>query len=183
MSFEKIEIRSFHPREIEYPDQCSIVNLINETWPPSDNQIASINDDLQEFFNSEPEEIHVVAKIEKMVVGYAKTFVRKIRIDGKLVRNMALACVCVRKEFQKNGIGKKIVKKVFEPVDNEKFALSIFQTAVPQFYEKVGAKKIFNKCINSQNDNENPWWDPNIMIYPGTYKIDVTEIDLMGKGY
>jgi predicted GNAT family N-acyltransferase len=171
------------PDEIEHSDRILIVKLIRETWPPKENEIVTLEEDLEKIFGYKPEEKHIFVKNNRQICGFAKIFFREIKIGEKLIRNMALACVCVKKDLRKGGIGKTIVKKAFEAVDNKEFDCSLFQTAVPEFYEKIGARKIMNKCINSYKNNENPWWDPNVIIYPGNFKIGEAVIDLMGDGY
>lgn len=169
--------------EIGYSDRILIVKLIRETWPPKEGEVVTLEGNLKNIFSSKPEERHIIIKIGGQISGFAKRFLREIKIGEKQIRNMALACVCVKKDLRKGGIGKTIVKKAFESVDNNEFDCSLFQTAVPEFYEKIGARKIMNRCINSYKNNENPWWDPNVIIYPGNFKIGEAVIDLMGNGY
>lgn len=180
---EHCEVINCDYGEIDYADKCAIVSLIKETWPSSDGQIATMEEDIKRFFNSEPEEMHAIVKVLGVVTGYAKRFLREVTVDGKRIRNMALACVCVKKGYQKKGLGKKAVTKLFEAIDNGFFECSLFQTAVPQFYEKIGARKVVNRFVNSQTGTEYPWWDPNVMIYPEYFEIGNGVIDLMGKGY
>lgn len=169
--------------DIGYSDRISIIALIRETWPPKEGEVVTLEGELKEIFSSKPEEKHIIIKIDGQIVGFAKRFLREIKIGEKHIQNMALACVCVKKNHRKSGLGKTIVKSAFEAVDNREFECSLFQTAVPEFYEKISARKIMNRCINSHKNNENPWWDPNVMIYPGNFKIDNAVIDLMGNGY
>lgn len=183
MNLEYHEITCWNHNEIDFGDQCAIVSLIKETWPPSCGQIAMLEEDMKRCFGSESEEMHVIVKVDGVVTGYAKRFLRDVIVNGKRIRNMALACVCVKKGYQKKGLGKKAVTKLFEAIDDGIFECSLFQTAVPKFYEKIGAGKVLNKFVNSQKSNESPWWDPNVMIYPKHFELGDGVIDLMGKGY
>lgn len=169
--------------EIVYSDRILIVKLIKETWPPKEGKFETLEESLTWIFGSKPEEKHIIIKNDRQISGFAKRFLREIKIGEKRIRNMALACVCVKKNLRKNGLGKTIVEKAFEAIDNKEFDCSLFQTAVPEFYEKIGARRIINKCINSCKDNENPWWDPNIMIYPSNFETGEAVIDIMGNGY
>lgn len=166
-------------------DLRSIVYLSREIWPPPEGMIVTMEGDIAKMINVENRKIekHFLLKENEKLIGYAKIFSREIKTDNKKINNMALASVCIKNEYRKKELGKLIVKAAFEFVDNKIFECSIFQTQAPQFYEKLGAKQIKNKFINSLNNNENPWWDPYIMLYPKEYEITEKEIDLLGKGY
>ena len=79
-----------------------------------------------------------------------------------------------------------IARSAFERVDSQLFPISLFQTGVPNFYLKLGARVIDNRFVNSKNKaapNENPWWDTSVMIYPSSYEWTEGTIDLNGSGY
>ncbi len=177
-----IILESSH-HEICNSDKQSIIMLIRNTWPPKEGPVITMEDDMKKFFGSKPDERHIIIKNENKIVGYAKTFTRDIQIGDKNIHNCALACVCVHEKFRKNGYGKLIVKKALSPVDGNQYECSLFQTAVPEFYEKIGAKRIFNKCVISKDNSENPWWDPYLIIYPKKFLLEEDVIVLMGRGY
>lgn len=169
--------------EICDSDKQSIIMLIRNTWPPKEGPVITMEDDMIKFFGSEPDERHIFLKSENKIIGYAKTFTRDIQIGHKNILNCALACVCVDGKFRKNGYGKLIVQKALSAVDSNQYECSLFQTAVPEFYEKVGAKRIYNKCIVSKDNSANPWWDPYVIIYPQKFLLKEEVIVLLGKGY
>ena len=76
--------------------------------------------------------------------------------------------------------------KALKLIDLNVYFVALFQTAIPSFYQKLGARIIENKFINSKNKKEpesNPWWDRYIMIYPASYAWPTGIIDLNGGGY
>lgn len=169
--------------EICDSDKQSIIMLIRHTWPPKEGSVITMEDDKRKFFGSEPDERHIIIKSDNKIAGYAKTFTRGIQIGDKNIHNCALACVCVHENFRNNGFGKLIVQKALSVVDSNQYECSLFQTAVPEFYEKIGAKRILNKCIVSESNSENPWWDPYLIIYPKNFILEEEVIVLMGRGY
>jgi hypothetical protein len=71
-------------------------------------------------------------------------------------------------------------------VDGGEFPVALFQTAVPDFYTRLGSRSVSNRFVNSRNSEDpeaNPWWDPNIMIYPADAAWPMGTIDLNGSGY
>ncbi|MGE5671630.1 MAG: hypothetical protein ACM31E_09310, partial [Fibrobacterota bacterium] len=159
-------------RNISDSDKISILKLVYSIWPSKDGIEHSIENStdkvFERFFTDRPGERHIVLKCDNIVSGYAKVFLREIMIGEQLYRNCALACVCVNELQRAKGYGREIVRCAFEPVDKKSYDCSLFQTAVPGFYEKLGAKVIHNVCVNSHDGNSNPWWDKFTMIYPSS---------------
>ena len=99
---------------------------------------------------------------------------------------MGLGAVCVREDFRGNNYGKDVVIKSFNRIVRGEFDVALFQTEIPGFYKRYGAKTIENNFYNSQNSIEsvtNPWQYPHIMIYPCSFNWPEGEIDLNGVGY
>jgi predicted N-acetyltransferase YhbS len=158
--------------------------FLRTIWPSTDPDF-SIEQDVTKAMNKPETKFWKNIKVtdNNSLIGYANIFDRPIRIGSLLVNNMALASVCVKTEYRKAGIGHTIIKKIFEFIDNKTFECSVFQTAVPEFYIKAGAKKIDNSIINSLNENKYPFWDPHVFIYPSSYLLSNEIIDLIGPGY
>ena len=98
----------------------------------------------------------------------------------------ALSGLCVSPDERNNGIGKYLVGKVFEAIDQSACPVSLFQTSIPLFYKKFGTRQIYNRFYNSRNKRNpqaNPWWDPCIMVYPGHYAWPEGNMDLNGPAY
>lgn len=159
-----------------------IFTLKQQVWPKG---APDINGAIKRFLDSERPEIerHVLVIEEGALRGYAKFSTRFVTIGSKIVHNMALASVCVDPNYRGAGVGSRMVRNAFGHVDNGTFDCSFFQTGVPGFYEKLGARRVVNRFYNSLNGDENPWWDPYVMLYPASYPLSGEPIDLMGKGY
>jgi len=99
---------------------------------------------------------------------------------------MALAGVRAHPAQRGRGLGRLIVEAAFGEVDAGRYPVSLFQTGIPAFYEKLGCRRVTNRFVNSlhpEEPDENPWWDENVMIYPASYAWPDGTIDLKGPGY
>jgi GNAT superfamily N-acetyltransferase len=96
-----------------------------------------------------------------------------------------LAGVVTRPDHRGQGLGRAVVDAVFELVNRGEFECSLFQTTEPvqAFYEKLGARRVYNEFYNSQDDDAScqPFWDPVRMIYPATYDWPSGPIDTQGR--
>ena len=83
-------------------------------------------------------------------------------------------------------MGRNVAGWAFEKAGQPGLEVVLFQTGVPGFYEKLGARCVSNRFVNSTNSEDpevNPWWDEHIMIYPSTCDWPEGTIDLLGPGY
>lgn len=120
------------------------------------------------------------------LVAHAKIFPRVIFVGDQSLEVMALSGVCVSPVKRCEGLGRYLVKEAFGLIDQETYGVSLFQTGIPAFYKKFGAKEIGNKFYNSRNESDprvDPWWDRFIMVYPGHYDWPEGSIDLNGPAY
>lgn len=126
-----------------------------------------------------------VAWLGETPVACARTFSRLIRRPDGEREVLALASVCVDPDHRGTGLGAQIVRLAFSAVDNGRFEMSLFQTGVPEFYRKLGARTVDNRFWNSASGDasENPWWDPNVMIYPASVDWPKGPVDLKGPAY
>lgn len=127
-------------------------------------------------------------------VATACTFPREIRTPRGPLTVLALAGVCSVPERRGDGLGRAITRAAFADVDSGRYPVSLFQTNVPDFYAKLGARVVTNPFVNSRFDpndpaqagrgtREQPWWSTHAVIYPATYAWPDGEIDLQGLGY
>ena len=143
---------------------------------------------IDEYLN-DPEEDYQVFLIESdgELVAHAEIFFRQILTPKGPLQIMALASVCSPPDRRGEGWGKKVVEQALALVDSGQYKLSLFQTRVPEFYEKLGARLVQNNFINSKGKDgidKKPWWNPYQMIYPGNFESwPDGEIDLLGNGY
>ncbi len=119
----------------------------------------------------------------------AMWFPRVVQTANGPLRVLALAGVCSVPEFRGRGFGARVVREAFGAVDRGEFGVALFQTPVPEFYAKLGARTVGNTFCNSRfavgdrGSAERPWWDDHVMIYPATYPWPEGTIDLLGTGY
>jgi hypothetical protein len=59
----------------------------------------------------------------------------------------------------------------------------LFQTTIPEFYIKLGAKVIHNQFITSKDERKSPWWDDHVMVFPESTDLKDYVINLCGAGY
>ena len=173
----------------------SIVTLTNSIWPKEeltlrqriDQTIATIRDDSRATINP----IRFVIWDGGQAIAHALVFDRLVRIldatdkPTSSINVLALAAVCSDAKRRGQGLGLAVVKAAFEQIGDQK-PLSLFQTGVPQFYEKLGGRIVNNQFVNLLNDKDqksNPWWDKEVMIVPGNYEWPEGRIDLNGAGY
>ena len=100
---------------------------------------------------------------------------------------MALVGVAVSSEYRGSGFGRATVERAFAIVSQGVFQWSLFQTGegARVFYEKLGARVVANRFVNSKSDDPsaNPWWEPLVMVYPSAPGWPDGQIDLNGPGY
>ncbi|MFA5257316.1 MAG: GNAT family N-acetyltransferase [Opitutales bacterium] len=99
---------------------------------------------------------------------------------------LALASVCTHPDFRCRGLGTELVRRILSLVDEGKYPAAFWQTGVPGFYEKLGARLVTNRVRNSRHPldpEKNPFWDPFLMIYPADAVWPEGAIDLNGLGY
>ena len=119
----------------------------------------------------------------------AMWFPRVVKTANGPLRVLALAGVCSAPELRGRGLGRRVVREAFGAVDRGEYAVALFQTPVPEFYAKLGARPVPNVFGNSRfkvgdrGTAERPWWDPHVMIYPAPFPWPEGPIDLLGPGY
>ncbi len=171
-----------------------IVRLNELAWPDKeknseDEKVQAVLNDFKEPVGplTQRHRVFCIMGPRKKILAKASIFPRLIGTpDGDMVI-MALASVTSAPRRRGEGLGAKVVRAAFQQVDLGHFPLALFQTTTPvkPFYEKLGARKVTNKFINTQGEDTdaNPWWDPEIMIYPADANWPEGTIDLKGKGY
>jgi predicted GNAT family N-acyltransferase len=165
-----------------------IFSLINNEWPNHEKTIVERVADIMKNVSSVKNKgcTRFTVWDGKNCVAHASIFSRKIFAPSSELIVRGLGDVCVSPNRRGEGLGRLIVSSVFKVIDKNDSQPTLFQTAIPEFYEKLGAKKILNKFYNSKNHlnvNSNPFWDENIMIYPSGFNFPDGYIDLNGNGF
>jgi hypothetical protein len=172
-----------------------MVTLLNNIWP---NPEKSVSEQVAGFLAryrehpggapglTRPSIRHLVWQ-EGQLAGHTHTFERRVITEAGEIPVMALSGVCVAEPVRGLGIGAALVRSAFERVGQGEFAVSLFQTTVPDFYRKLGAVVVDNVFRNSRNvadPGASPWEaGEEIMIYPSRFEWPRGTIDLNGPGY
>jgi len=116
------------------------------------------------------------------IIAMARTFRRVVaEASGRRFPVLALAGVCTHPEHRGRGLGRAVVMAAWSRVDPE-LPVCFFQTGVPAFYERMGARTIPNRIYNSMGTRR-AFWDPHAMIYPAAATWPEEAIDLLGLGW
>ncbi|MEM7453332.1 MAG: GNAT family N-acetyltransferase [Planctomycetota bacterium] len=120
-------------------------------------------------------------------VAHARTFIRMVTVAGRDIPVLALATVCSHPDMRGHGLGAAITKKAFEQIGQPGWPeVSLFQTPVAPFYEKLNSRIVTNKFIDSTNQkapDADPWRDDTQMIYPTEFDWPEGTVDLNGPDY
>ncbi len=120
------------------------------------------------------------------LIGYTKVFPRTIYSRQTPLEITALSGVSVLGAYRGAGLGKIMVGEAFRLVDEGLYQTCLFQTNIPAFYEKFGARIIQNRFYNSRDPKgtkTSPWFEPYVMIYPPDNYWPDGDIDLNGPAY
>lgn len=121
------------------------------------------------------------------LLAHAALVCRNIRTSAGEQTVAGLAQVCTDPSARGAGLGVRIVRAALAPVDAGDFSLALFQTTddVQPFYERLGARRVENRFINSLGDDPeaDAFWESVQMIYPGEAPWPSGVVDLQGPGY
>lgn len=180
------KIEKFLPGTISTDLILKITKLKQKVWP--ENHPPGKPDEviIREYREKKKLSTCYLIRESGKVIASGEIFPRTIYANDDKIEVMALAAVCVQPERQGEGLGKKIVLEAFNLIRDGIYDVSLFQTDVPDFYKKLGARTVTNRFFNSKavnNPDSNPWWGSDVMIYPSTYSWPQSDIDLNGSGY
>jgi hypothetical protein len=182
-------VRQF-ARELTLPQARSVTELVHRSFP---DPTVSLEVHVQHFLAlRERRTLEMFTVWDRDVaIASATIFSREVgTLDGPLVL-MALAAVCSDPCRRGEGWGRRVVEAAWGEVDRGRFRVALFQTPVPEFYEKLGARKVDSQFVNTgepdpkpgRGTRDQPWWNPHIMIYPAAFAWPTGTIDLRGPGY
>ncbi|MDF2439641.1 MAG: hypothetical protein JWN98_625 [Abditibacteriota bacterium] len=175
-------LRPNEPVEVEVA--AAIVRLTRTVWPPAADAAPP---DIQRTIEGWQAQSTAHFRIEQSeVLAYARLFPRVITSTQGPLTVGALAAVCVHPDYRGQGWGAEVVRAAFAFLPEMGATIALFQTGVPHFYEKLGARRITNCFYNGTRAdlrNKSPWWDPYVMIYPATFAFPEGDIDLGGGGF
>lgn len=186
LSPEVLDARHYAPADLR-----GIAELIFKVWPKPEKPVPVREAQLRELGQSFDGPAHqfprsVVIRDLGRIVAHAALIPRIIGTKHGDMMIAGLSRVCSDPALRGTGLGARVVRPIFDFVDDGTFAFSLFQTTPPvqPFYEKLNAWLIENPVINSLGDpNEHPFWDPVAMCYGDKFHWPPGEIDLRGPGY
>ncbi len=119
------------------------------------------------------------------ILSVARFLPRRVETGRGPLDVLALAGVMTHPAERGRGLGRAVVRAAFAYVDDGTFPVSLFQTDVPDFYARLGAREVRNRFVNrlGQGPTERPWWSRVTMIYPAAYPWDEGEVDLVGPAW
>ena len=166
-------------------DIAQMVDLFLLVWPPKKrNARAELIEKCK--WTRGQFDIRFLIRENDRIVAHTNIFSRPMLLGQKKVVVMALSGVCVHPNFRGRSYGKALVEKAFKYVDNRRFQCSLYQTEVPEFYDKLGARTLDNKVINSLDPkfaDSSPFEDAFVMVYPKSYAEIEGTIDLLGDRF
>lgn len=120
-----------------------------------------------------------------MIIATSQLIPRQIKTTAGPLVVLGLASVKTHPDFRERGLGRAVVRAALEYVDSGRFGVSLFQTGVPGFYQKLGCGEVDNPFVNSRGHDpgERPWWQRHAMIYPAAFDWPCGTIDLLGPGW
>lgn len=182
---DAIQVETLDPATADPADLRRVALLNNRVWPKDDFDPDTAAHQIAEKL-SEGCRCHVVRRAG-VIVAKSHTFARTIGTSRGELTVMALAGVCCDPNHRGEGYGRAVVAAAFGRIDRGEFPASLYQTSHHNrpFYEKLGARQIDNRFVNSLADDPdaNPFWDEIAMIYPAACDWPDGVIDLRGPGY
>lgn len=181
-----IYIHTYKASDLSNDQLKGIFILLDTTWPDFKPNNDSWEKRKRDFLQIHPNKQCHVLFDEFEVIGYAETFERTVSTNEQKFKLMGLGSVCISEEYRGKGLGADIIKVCFGRVSHGEFSVCLFQTCVPQFYDKLDCKRINNKFVNSKNmdaPEKNPFWDGYTMVHPAAFDWPSGTIDLLGPGF
>ena len=167
------------------PDLCArIFELLELIWPSSEPVDSAAR---LEFWRTNST-VHCFIDDEdsSQILAHALIFPREIFTRSGPIRIGALGNVCVDPTHRGRGWGADVARSALNNLPRMNAEVSLFQTPVPEFYEKLGCREIDNPIFDGTRADEvkvNPFADKWQMIYPASFDWPKGEIDLNGPEY
>ncbi|MGF1448146.1 MAG: GNAT family N-acetyltransferase [Opitutales bacterium] len=179
-----LRIEKIPPESLTPEQEAAVTELSTSVWPvPGPRRVELQKDSAP---GDDRRHLRLLGWHADQLVATCFIFERTIRAGDVPLPITALAGVCTHASQRGQGFGRAIVKAAFHDVDTGRYPVCLFQTGVPGFYEKLGARRIDSRFVNSRNPampDTNPFWDDIRMIYPGPGPWPDCVFDLCGPAY
>lgn len=184
-----VPVESCRPGELSGADRRRCETLSAAVWPRHTQR-----SNRPEFASAPPPQEHwpepqrprvFLVRRDGVIVAKARMLPRRIATEtGSLVVG-ALAGVLCDPDHRGRGYGTAVVRAAFGRIDDGAFDCAFFQTAVPGFYEKLGARRVHNRLVNSRatHPHARPFWEDFAMVYPADFPWPDGTIDTLGPGW
>ena len=161
----------------------AIFSFIYSIWPPAeDARPIDMMEKLAEWKARGSTHFIIRGNAANPIVAHSMIFKREIFTEAGPLTVGALAGVCSHPDFRGQGLGAAVARAALDYLPELGVEVSLFQTGVPEFYEKLGGRAIENNIYNGDNP-EPPFWSEYAIIYPASYAWPNGPIDLNGVGY
>lgn len=163
-----------------------IVRLLDKVWPSPGVDFSTMAQGLYDWVREDPSLQLLLVWEEETLVGHARLFQRVIKNGERQIALLGLAGLCSDPDRRGRGIGRTLAERAFEEVQLSHYPICLFQTDKAAFYRKLGAVEVRNTFVNRRdrsNPGGNPWWEPNVMIYPEYRQWPEGEINLNGPAF
>ncbi|BCM90931.1 hypothetical protein IAD21_02794 [Abditibacteriota bacterium] len=158
----------------------ALLELVFQVWPPDNKEEVDKTTIIEKARQRRCH--HFVIFQEAKPLAIATLSIREIFTARGPLRVGALAGVCVHPDYRGRGWGRDVVRAAFNFLPQLSVEVSLFQTPVPDFYARLGARLVSNRFYNGSNPDD-PFHDPHKMIFPAEFDWPEGDIDLGGPGY
>jgi hypothetical protein len=187
-----MNLETFDLRTIDEPTARAAAELVCTVWPKPGRTVATMTADIMgrgKTYDGLPSQFPRSFMIRESgrVIAHATATPRTVSTSAGDLTVLALARVCTDPAARGRHLGRTMVQAAFKLIDDDTFPFALFQTteAVQPFYEKLGAVRIDNPCVNSlaADPNAPAFWEPVIMRYSAKPGWPSGVIDLRGPGW
>lgn len=155
-------------------------------WPDRETHWTDYVEIIRRRLRAHPETRISILREGERLAAHARVFERELATAEGALPVLALASVFTDPELRGRGYGRRVVEASWAALSESRCAVSLFQTPVPGFYEKLGARTVSNPFINShdrEHPEATPWWDGHVMIYPAAAPWPDGLIDIRGPAW
>ena len=140
-----MQVQSFDARDLTPDEALAIAELIVKVWPKPEKdahfrqqQLLAMGRDFHGPDSQAPRSFVIHA--DGAVIAHAAVIPRTIGTSRGALTIAGLCRVCSDPAYRGQGLGEKVVRAAFQPVDEGIFPFSLFQTTPPvaKFYERFG---------------------------------------------